>query len=380
MTSPTETFYPVSDKHAAIRDSLPMVFATRPPREIETPPPRAHAIAQGTVRVAPFAPTPDLLREFGVDPVPVLTDLGLSLDSFANADNTMSYATGVKLLEHCAEITRCDHFGLLVGQRDGPSALGLTGYLIMHSPTVAAALKQLEESLKLHRRGGTVQLATYEDHASITYTSHIEPARSSQVIFGALAILFNIMKKICGEAWLPTELLFRSPAPRDTRVFQRFFKAPVRFNAEQSMLVFPERWLGRAIPDADPTLLKLLQTVATNQRLQYPDDVIGDVRRTILERLSSGKVSIDLVADQLGIHPRTLNRRLKERDTSFIKLLTELRLEFATQLLTDSTLSITRIGLMVGYTSASSFTRSFERMTGFSPMNWRTRHHTPPAD
>lgn len=338
---------------------------------------RIRKITRGTVRVATYAATPAVLSEFGVDPVPVLSEFGLSLNTFAKPNNIMAYSTGVKLLERCAAITGCDHFGLLVGQRTGATALGLTGYLIMHSPTVEAALNQLQENLKLHGRGGAAQLALYGDQALVTYTSHLETAHSAQVLFGALAILFNIMRKICGDAWLPTELRFSTPEPRDPRAFQRFFKAPVHFNSEQTMLVFPRRWLARSIPDADATLFQLLEAVAENLRLKYRDDVIGDVRRTILEQLPSGKVSIELVAEKLDLHPRTLNRRLKEQGTSFITLLTALRLELATQLLNDSELSITRIGLSVGYTSASSFTRAFERMTGRSPKEWRAGHTAP---
>lgn len=363
--------------HDAIYDSTPMPPLPLIPGEVEARLAPIRSIASGTVRVATFAATPTVLSEFGVDPVPLLAEFGLSLNTFAEVNNIIAYSTGVKLLERCAEITRCDHFGLLVGQRAGPTALGLTGYLIMHSPTVEAALHQLENNLKLHGRGGAVQLAIYDDRVSLTYTSHIETAHATQVIYGAVAIMFNIMRQICGDAWLPTEVRFSAPEPVDPRAFQRCFKAPVRFNAEQSMLVFPKRWLARPIPGADATLFQLLEGVAENLRLKYRDDVIGDVRRTILEQLSGGKVSIELVAEKLDIHPRTLNRRLKERGTSFITLLTELRLELATQLLNDSELSITRIGLTVGYTSASSFTRSFERMTGRSPKEWRAEHATP---
>lgn len=363
--------------HDAICDSLATPPQPPLPGMVESRLGRIPSIAPGTVRVATYAATPALLRDFGIDPVPVLAEFGLGLDTFAKADNIMAYSTGVKLLERCAALTGCDHFGLLAGQQVGPTALGLPGYLILHSPTVEAALRQLENNLKLHGRGGAVQLASHGNYASVTYTSHIEMAHATQVSYGALALLFNIMHKICGDTWLPTEVRFGLPEPGDPRVFQRFFKAPVRFNADQTMLVFPRRWLTRAIPNADPVLFQLLEGVADNLRIGYREDLVGDVSRTILELLPVGKVSIERVARKLDIHPRTLNRRLKESGTSFITLLGRLRLELATQLLNDSELSITHIGLAVGYTSASSFTRSFERMTGRSPKDWRAERVRP---
>lgn len=319
---------------------------------------------------------PTLLTELGVDPAEVVAEFGLKLSLFDESENTMAYSTAVKLIARCSEVTDCRHFGLLLGQRVAPSAFGIVGYLLLHSPTVEIALRQLTDNMTLHGRGGSVQLAVYRDQAALTYTANAAPEYAEQITHAALAIAFNVMRSLCGDTWLPTEVRFALPAPKDVHAFKRFFRAPVHFDAEQSMLVFPKRWLASAVRGADPTLFHLLQVVADKFRRSFQDDVTGDVRRIILEQLPTGKCSIELVADRLDMHPRTLNRRLRERGTSFIKLLTEIRLETATHLLRDSGLSITRIGLMLGYTSASSFTRSFERMTNRSPKAWRADRST----
>ena len=46
-------------------------------------------------------------------------------------------------------------------------------------------------------------------------------------------------------------------------------------------------------------------------------DIVGQVERIIAELLDSGEVTLDAVAERLGIKPRTLRTRLTEAETSF---------------------------------------------------------------
>ncbi|MHC4873979.1 MAG: helix-turn-helix domain-containing protein [Planctomycetota bacterium] len=59
---------------------------------------------------------------------------------------------------------------------------------------------------------------------------------------------------------------------------------------------------------------------------------------------------------------------------SLITALTELRIEKAQNLLIDSTHSITRIGIEVGFNSFSHFTQTFKKYTGISPSEYRKKN------
>ena len=59
----------------------------------------------------------------------------------------------------------------------------------------------------------------------------------------------------------------------------------------------------------------------------------GDVRRTIRLLLPARRCSRADVAKRLGIHPRTLGRRLQESGTTFQALLDDTRAQMAKQLL-----------------------------------------------
>jgi AraC-like DNA-binding protein len=115
--------------------------------------------------------------------------------------------------------------------------------------------------------------------------------------------------------------------------YRRFFRVPVRFDAEQWALVFPDGELNRPVPGADSRERAILEkSVADYWALALPN-VADQVVRTLRPRVLFGEVTLAAAARRLAMHPRALNRRLQAEGTTFRKLLNEARFEVAVQLL-----------------------------------------------
>lgn len=83
-------------------------------------------------------------------------------------------------------------------------------------------------------------------------------------------------------------------------------------------------------------------------------------------------ISVENIAQRLGVSPRTLNRRFHAAlGRSPAQYLQEVRVEGAKRLLETSRLSLEEIIERVGYRDSSSFRRTFERMTKVSPSRYR---------
>ncbi len=109
-------------------------------------------------RVGALGVIPQLLRQFGVDPLPVLAAAGLEPSALDLADNTIPYAAFRRVMGEGARRSRCDHFGLLVGQAWHLSNLGLLGQLMQHAATVGDALHSGIVYHHLNSQGGVVFL------------------------------------------------------------------------------------------------------------------------------------------------------------------------------------------------------------------------------
>ncbi|ACL57022.1 transcriptional regulator, AraC family [Methylobacterium nodulans ORS 2060] len=100
------------------------------------------------------------------------------------------------------------------------------------------------------------------------------------------------------------------------------------------------------------------------------DEVHQRLRATMTEK-PLGKQQ---VAQMMGMHRRTLSRRLKSEGTSFTQVADETRLSIAKQLLADTTLSLAQISAALEFSEPAAFTHAFRRWTGTTPSAWRKEH------
>ena len=324
------------------------------------------------LRIGTTMGVPHVLRSLGHDPAAVLAEVGIGLELFDSPNNQISFKARGQMIAHCANRTGCPHFGLLVGQQSGLSSFGLVGLLAKYSQNAGEALRSLVRFMHLHVRGATTDLTVSEDLAVLEYQIyHQGVLGNDQVGDGAVAVAFNLMRDICGPDWVPLEVRFAHRRPADLAPYKRFFRVPLRFDTEQYGVVFSSRWLDRSLPDTSPELHDLLQQEVNKLEVQQESDFPEQVRSLLRSVLMTGHSSADEVARFFSIHRRTLNRRLKESDTSFRDLSDEIRFEIARQLLKDTAMEIVEIAALLGYSNASAFTRAFRRWSSATPARWR---------
>ncbi len=313
-----------------------------------------------------------MLRSLGADPAKVLTGAGFDPKLFDDPDNLISYAARGRLLGRCVAAAGCKHFGLLLGRRGRLSDFGLVGFLVQHSPDVGMALRSLVRYLHLHVRGAVPSLAVHGKLVILgydIYQPHVEAA--DQIADGAVAVMFNIMRTLCGPEWKPVEAWFAHRKPEDVGPFRQFFRVPLRFDAEQNAIVFSAHWLNRRMPGADPELRRLLQKQIDALEARHGSDFPEQIRRVLRTALLTGHGNAEQVARLFSIHSRTLNRRLKASTTSFQRLVDEGRYAIARQMLEQSDTGVRQIAASLDYADASAFTRAFRRWSGTTPARWR---------
>jgi len=326
------------------------------------------------LRVGPLIEVPQLLRERGVDPVEMISSAGLDITLLNDPENMIAFAAMGRLLKLCAARTQCPHFGLLVGQRSGPDCLGIIGLLAQKMPNVGSALRSLILHLHLHDRGAVPVLSVEQGVVVLSYLIYQQGVEGSNQIYdGAIAIIFNIMRALCGPAWLPTEVLFSHHPPGDIQPYHHFFQAPLRFDREQTALVFPAKWLNHTVMGADPLIRQQFeQRIAVLENLDHRD-LVGQLRSVLRTLLITRRSSLEQVAQIFSMHRRTLNRRLEEQGCTFQGLVDEVRYEIVRQLLENTRLSMCQIAATLDYADASAFTRAFRRWSGTTPTAWRSR-------
>jgi AraC-like DNA-binding protein len=77
------------------------------------------------------------------------------------------------------------------------------------------------------------------------------------------------------------------------------------------------------------------------------------------------------LARRLGMSPRTLQRKLKEANLSYTRLLDSVRREMAERYMADERLDLNDLAFLLGFSEQSAFQRAFRRWMGQSPGAWR---------
>ncbi|MFE7328009.1 AraC family transcriptional regulator ligand-binding domain-containing protein [Streptomyces sp. NPDC057565] len=103
------------------------------------------------------------------------------------------------------------------------------------------------------------------------------------------------------------------------------------------------------------------------------------VRAALHERLPAGESSINAIAAQLMLSPRTLQRQLRAEDTSYQAVLSDTREKLARRYLADRSLPTSQVAYLLAYDDTNSFYRAFRRWTGLTPEAARNGGHLAPA-
>lgn len=316
---------------------------------------------------------PQILRDFGHVPEQVFTELGFEPVQFTDPDNKIPFVPTSLLLEKCVAVTGCRHFGLLVGQSADPSSLGIAGFMLRVADDVDTALQGLMRHLDLHDQGGVGTFVKEQATTMLGYEIHLPDVHAQeQILDMSLAVICNIMRALCGRDWNPSRVLLRRPRPDNLEPYNDFFSAPVRFNANQSSVVFPSKWLSHKLDSADPLLFTFLEKRAAVLHARQSFSLLDELRKFITIALVTGHCTASAAAGHFGMHERTLNRRLGEKGTSFRRELEKVRYEKARIMLAQSKASHAEIAWALGYSDGTAFNRSFKRWSGFTPEKWRS--------
>jgi AraC-like DNA-binding protein len=263
--------------------------------------------------------------------------------------------------------------GLRLGCDACAREFGLVGYTMAFSGTLQAALTRLarydrivSESLVVHLDAGAE--GTWVRVDAEPALQAFRPAADAR-----LAALLSVCREIAAAPLAPLTVHLPYRRPADVKEYEKFFRAPLEFGAPATALLLGPDDLARPVSSSDEALTGYLDQLAQQILTTLGSEQTNRdrVRRLLWSSLSDGIPDLDAVARQLGMSARTLQRRLREEDTTFAAVLSEFRQDMARPLLRDGRLAVSEVAFLLGYEDPSSFQRAFRRWSGRSPRAFR---------
>ncbi|MCV6613465.1 MAG: AraC family transcriptional regulator [Cellvibrionaceae bacterium] len=313
-----------------------------------------------------------LAESLGVDRHQLISDCDIDPIWLENPDFRMP-ATGIyQLTEQLAGRSNKQDIGLLAGRL---SYLNIVS-LILYLPTLCDNLRQwlnmMPSVMELQGDIGESVVIREGDSIRTEWRPLLSQAASGRYLSDmVLSSSISLLQSVCLYPVPLIKACFAYPEPADTHLHRQLFGQQLQFEHPFSGLYFDIKAL-------DYPLIKPLDPLPERRQdnlMALIDKDIGDgflrqLRRSIVRALPTGAMSIDSIAEELGISRRTLQRRLAERDTHFLSEVQELRRAMASRLLAGRNMGITEIAFLLGYADSSSFSTAFKSWYGCSPRDY----------
>jgi len=266
-------------------------------------------------------------------------------------------------------------FGLLAARCWHPSNMGALGYAWLTSSTLRTGLGRVVRYWRLLGEASSTRLEESPAGISLVLARQaLDPVSSAVAADFILSLLVDMCRMNAGASLRPQSVSLLRPRPKDSQVYRRHFGCVIHFSADKESFTLSRKDVDRALPTSNRQIAASLDRILAEQ-LAHLDkkNVVARCQAHLLDQLCSGEISEDMMAEQLHMSRRTLQRKLAEADLTYQKLVDDTRRDLAMRHLEDPRHSITDVTFLLGFSQQSAFTRAFKRWTGMSPSEYRTQ-------
>lgn len=317
----------------------------------------------------------DLVRELGGDPRRLRARFHIPAGVEHEDDAFVVLESFVRMLEASAEDLDCPDFGLRLSHWQGLDILGPIAVIARNAQTVQEGLGAIARYLYVHSPALKLAVAPRPDGPGLRFTYEVVELALAHLRQGyelSLANGVRMVQLLGGDSDArPSRIAFLHEQVGPDAAYAEALGCPVLFGQSWSGFELAAALAERPIDRADPETRRIATRYL--EAAYVPVDEALSVRVAELARrlLPTGHCSADAIADQLGLHARTLQRRLAEEGSGCQELINRERREQAARYLAEPRLQLAQVAALLGYAEQSTLNRSCRRWFGQTPRQYR---------
>jgi AraC-like DNA-binding protein len=333
----------------------------------------------------PFITLPNWVKaaaKCGFNVETVFRELGIETDLVHLETATITVPLLERIMEACIARTRQGHFPFALGETFAFDYLPDLETFINTSSNLREAVRVFEWVRELINPMLDVRLEEHGDQAHLVLYPADRPQDPAAIkpyfTETTFASILKFGRNLLGEQAPFGELSFRHAAPPYADEYEQYFRLPVRFAQARDELVFERRLLDQPLGGGFPALHRQAEYRAEQLLRQSPrrTGLVASIEQAYAEDARLIGRGIEAIAAALRLHPRTLQRRLREEGTSFAEIHDRARYRAAMASLQQGETDLETLSERLGFSDRRSFTRAFKRWSGVSPSAFRS--HSQP--
>ncbi len=324
----------------------------------------------GTLSAAYVRVLLSYLRSRGHDPISVLNASVLDRFEGSDAVSRLGVREWHDLLDRAERY--CGEADLVpaLAQHFQPWHAGLIGFTVMTSQTVAQMGSTLARFYHLLNNVYQIERGR-EDGRFFLRLVPATAEQSQRLVRLSLGVWVQTLRWLTGRHDLVFDADFTGPTPANAAAYRSLFRGTVRFEQGENTLRGAVDYVDLQLTALDPAVHNVLHS-ETQARLEMSTQSIGrfvsEAERLLKTRMDRAEPpTLEALAADLDLPPRTLQRRLDEADLTFRKLVERVRLTQAMGYLRSTDTPLAEIAARLGFANAGTFHRAFKRWTGQAP-------------
>ncbi|MGB1581481.1 MAG: AraC family transcriptional regulator, partial [Nevskiales bacterium] len=191
-------------------------------------------------------------------------------------------------------------FGLSVGRQVNQTTFHALGYSLLASPSLEECFGRL---LRYFRIVSDAAELDFKALPGDQYKFFMHPLPgdgrpSDEAIDALMSVLIRLCRALAGKEFRAQEITLLRPPPRDPALWQKVFKAPIHFQAEENAILFKGCDLRTALPFANPELARHNDAILTRYLAHFDkENTANRVHASLVEMLPLGEPSQEKVAE-----------------------------------------------------------------------------------
>jgi len=317
----------------------------------------------------------ELVRDLGGDPSRLLRKAGIEPGALNQLTAFIRFELLTELLEHSASDLHCPDFGLRLAERQDIGVLGTLAVAMRYAATVGEAMQCASKYLHVYNAAIAFTIGPGEHRGQTLLAFELLPGhdlRWAQTAEHGIGLTWRIVTLLSEGRCHLRQIRFPHPAVAGEASYRRF-DAPLVFDADRAALSVANKDLKLPISEDNAELHDLATRYLDSQLLPGRKAFDIQVRQTTESLLGTGSCSHREVARALYMHPRTLQRRLRQKGTTFEAIKDATRRDLAERYLSQVDVPLTQITTLLDYSEQSALGRSCRRWFDATPLQMRSR-------
>lgn len=187
------------------------------------------------------------------------------------------------------------------------------------------------------------------------------PLATRQLYESQLGISLQILYSLTGKRIKPIQIHTIYEQEGNDDKLSEYFRCPIQYSTNEFALLFDSSILDLPILTANNQLLGIVEKLINEiKECEQGLHLSVTIRKYLLQCLPTIDVDIKTVARKLNLGERTLQRRLRNENTSFREILNNVRIELSERYIKEN-VSFVEIAFLLGFDSQSAFNKFFQK-------------------